>query len=126
MNERKPFNVLCKVSSVNGLNNVSTFHYAKDRTVRHNKIANVIGEGNCIAYFIVDKAHPNGNEVHCVYDNGIVVIYNENSKRLITELIARPNQIYRYWSGLGIAFPSQYNHIIRKARKHQMLGYNEW
>ena len=112
MNKRSYFKVLCEVQSVNGLNNVSTFHYAEDRTDRHNKIATIIGEGKCIAYFIVDKAHPNGNEIHCVYDNGIVVIYNERTKKLITELIARPAQIYRYWNGLNILFPKEYNNII--------------
>lgn len=126
MNKRNYFNVLCEVKSVNGLNNVSTFHYAEDRTDRHNKIATIIGEGKCIAYFIVDKAHPNGNEIHCVYDNGIVVIYNERTKKLITELIARPAQIYRYWNGLNISFPKVYNNIIYKARVHQQKGYNNW
>lgn len=126
MNGKKYFKVLCEMQSVDGLDNVSTFHYAKERSDRHNKIATIIGEGKCIAYFIVDKAHENGNEIHCVYDNGIVVIYNERTKKLITELIARPSQIYRYWNGLEIVFPSKYNNIIYKAREHQRLGYNNW
>ena len=126
MQTKSYFKVLCEMQSVSGLDNVSTFHFNEHKGDRHNQIVEVIGEGKCIAYFIVDKAHKNGNEIHCVYDNGIVVIYNERTKRLITELIARPAQIYRYWNGLNIAFPSAYNNIIYKAREHQRLGYNEW
>ena len=45
---------------------------------------------------IVNKGHKNGNEVHLVYNNGIVKIYNANSRKFITVLIARVPQIERY------------------------------
>ena len=45
---------------------------------------------------VVNKGHENGNEVHIVYNNGVVKIYNANSRRFITVLIARVPQIERY------------------------------
>ena len=45
---------------------------------------------------LVDKGHKNGNEVHLVYNNGIVKIYNANTRRFVTVLIARVPQIERY------------------------------
>ena len=45
---------------------------------------------------VVNKGHKNGNEIHLVYNNGIVKIYNANTRRFITVLIARVPQIERY------------------------------
>ena len=45
---------------------------------------------------VVNKGHANGNEIHIVYNNGIVKIYNANTRRFITVLIARVPQIERY------------------------------
>ena len=45
---------------------------------------------------IVNKGHANGNEIHLVYNNGVVKIYNANSRKFITVLIARVPQIERY------------------------------
>ena len=44
---------------------------------------------------VVDKGHKNGQEIHIVYNNGIVKIYNANTRRFITVLIARVPQIER-------------------------------
>ena len=45
---------------------------------------------------IVNKGHENGHEVHIIYNNGIVKIYNERTHKFITVLIARVPQIERY------------------------------
>ena len=45
---------------------------------------------------IVNKGHKNGNEIHIVYNNGVVKIYNERTRKFITVLIARVPQIERY------------------------------
>ena len=45
---------------------------------------------------VVNKGHKNGDEIHLVYNNGIVKIYNANSRKFITVLIARVPQIERY------------------------------
>ena len=45
---------------------------------------------------VVDKGHKNGNEIHIIYNNGIVKVYNERTRKFITVLIARVPQIERY------------------------------
>lgn len=44
---------------------------------------------------IIDKFHDNGAEIHALYDDGSIRIYNLNTKKLITVLIARPEQAQR-------------------------------
>ena len=38
---------------------------------------------------VVNKGHKSGNEIHLVYNNGIVKVYNERTRKFITVLIAR-------------------------------------
>ena len=45
---------------------------------------------------LVNRGHQNGREVHVVYNNGIVKVYNANTHKYITILIAREAQIERY------------------------------
>ena len=71
--------------------------------------------------FIVDKGHPHGAERHCITNNGIIVIYNLNSGKLVTKLIARVGQLKRYYYKSGRKPPS---YLIDIARRHKKLGYN--
>ena len=45
---------------------------------------------------VVNKGHKNGNEIHIIYNNGIIKVYNERTCKFITVLIARVPQIERY------------------------------
>lgn len=90
-------------------------HYNRDRVMRE-RLIKEIGIGKEIATFRVDRGHVNGAELHTITTNGIIVIRNERTNKMITKLIARPNQIKRY----GITDKK----IIEIARKHQTLGYN--
>lgn len=45
---------------------------------------------------VVNKGHADGNEIHVIYNNGVIKIYNANTCRFITVLIARIPQIERY------------------------------
>ena len=45
---------------------------------------------------VVNKGHANGNEIHIIYNNGIVKVYNEHTRKFITVLIARVPQVERY------------------------------
>jgi len=90
-------------------------HYTDDRKVREELIKK-IGLGNEIGTFRVDKGHPKGAELHTVTDTGIIIIRNERTHKMVTKLIARPNQIKRY----GI----NRKDVIEIAREHQALGYN--
>lgn len=124
---RKPFRVLSH-ADIHRFDETSesTMHRSYAGWQRHQNIVYEIGSGKCVDAFIVDKEHPNGNEVHYILDNGVIVITNERTGKIVTELIARPRQIYRYWDGLGEDFPKEYRGIISKAREHQSNGYNEW
>ena len=90
-------------------------HYNRDRVARE-KLIKKIGLGKEIATFTVDKGHPMGAELHTITSTGIIIIRNQKTNKMVTKLIARPNQIKRY----GI----EDKKVIEIARKHQSLGYN--
>lgn len=97
----------------------NTFHFSRDRQDREALIKQ-IGEGKVIKAVVIDKGHPNGPEVHKVTDNAIVLIYNQRTGKLITKLIARPNQIRRYYKEEKA--PKE---VLDKAYNHMRKGYNE-
>lgn len=67
---------------------------------------------------IVNKGHENGNEAHIIYNNGIVKVYNANSHKFITVLIAREPQIKRYQIKITKT-------MHKKIKSHIEQGYNE-
>ena len=66
---------------------------------------------------LVDKGHKNGNEIHLVYNNGVVKIYNQNTRKFITVLIAREPQIVRYKIKVTKT-------MGKKIKSHIAKGYN--
>ena len=66
---------------------------------------------------VVDKGHENGNEIHLVYNNGVVKIYNQNTRKFITVLIARVPQIERYKIKITKT-------MRNKIKSHVKQGYN--
>lgn len=127
MQTRLSFFVLGTLTNNVDFNNlVMTAHWSQERVERHNKIMSLIGDGKLVASFEVDTKHPNGTEIHNVFDNGIVLIQNKQTQRLVTELIARPQQIKRYWEYLGKPMPIEVWVITSKAREHQLKGWNNW
>ena len=66
---------------------------------------------------VVNKGHKNGNEIHLVYNNGVVKIYNERTGRFITVLIARVPQIERYKIKVTRT-------MRNKIKSHIKQGYN--
>ena len=67
---------------------------------------------------LVDKGHKNGKEVHLVYNNGIVKVYNERTRKFITVLIARVPQIERYKVKITKT-------MRNKIKSHIAKGYNQ-
>lgn len=99
----------------------NSIHYSEERQSREWLIQNVIGIGNVIDKFVWDKGHPNGAEIHCITDTGIIIIYNKRTGKMVTQLIARPQQIRRYYEKEGRQAPS---YLIQLAIEHQKEGYN--
>ena len=66
---------------------------------------------------VVNKGHRNGHEIHLVYNNGIVKIYNANTRKFITILIARVPQIERYKVKITKTMQN-------KIKSHIAKGYN--
>ena len=66
---------------------------------------------------IVNKGHENGHEIHIVYNNGIVKVYNERTHKFITVLIARVPQVERYKVKITKT-------MRNKIKSHIAKGYN--
>ena len=66
---------------------------------------------------LVNKGHENGMEVHVIYNNGVIKVYNANTHKYITILIAREAQIERYNIKLTKT-------MRNKIRRHIAEGYN--
>ena len=66
---------------------------------------------------VVNKGHKNGEEVHLVYNNGVVKVYNERTRKFITVLIARVPQIERYKIKITKT-------MRNKIKSHIAKGYN--
>ena len=73
---------------------------------------------NVLKIAVVNKGHKNGNEIHVIYNNGVVKIYNERTGRFITVLIARPPQIERYKVKVTKT-------MRNKIKSHIKQGYNQ-
>ena len=71
-----------------------------------------------ISIAIVNKGHKDGNEVHVIYNNGIVKVYNANSHKFITVLIASEPQIKRYQIRITKT-------MHKKIKSHIEQGYND-
>lgn len=98
-------------------------HYKRQRRKREkfiNRYCN--GDGEIIDEFIVDKGHKNGLERHCITNTGIIIIYNAESGKLVSKLIARPNQVKRYYKNSGREPPSW---LLDLCKWHEDLNYNK-
>ena len=98
-----------------------TKHFKEDRQYRHNFIVENIGEGEVVDKFEVDNHHPNGVEIHEVTDTAIIIVKNKRTGKKVTELIASPNQIKRYYIKEGKQVPKG---ILAKAIEHTRKCYN--
>ena len=67
---------------------------------------------------VVDKGHTNGNEIHIVYNNGVVKSYNQNTRKFITVLIARVPQIERYKIKVTKTMKKKINLHIKNGYNH--------
>lgn len=86
------------------------------------QIANMLlftESASLIGCYVIDTGHGNGLEVHAVYNNGVIKIYNLRTSKFITVLIARVGQMKRY-PNIEIT-----KTMKRKIKAHVKNGYNE-
>lgn len=121
--ERKFFRVVseCRTSIVIS---DTTFHFSYERKVRRELILAKLGRGIEVASFVVDKGHINGFERHIIYSNGVILVVNENTKKVVTIMVARIGNVVRYWKGLGQRIPRDLEYLISVARTNEIRGYN--
>ena len=67
---------------------------------------------------VVNKGHANGNEIHIIYNNGIIKVYNKRTGKFITVLIARVPQVERYNIKVSKT-------MRNKIKSHIAKGYNQ-
>lgn len=67
---------------------------------------------------VVNKGHENGNEIHIIFNNGIIKVYNARTHKFITVLIARVPQVERY----NIKVTQT---MKNKIKSHVKNGYNQ-
>lgn len=108
---------------------METKHYEFYRGARAKFIEEIGGAGLTIDIIHnVDKGHWDGLERHEITDNGIIRIYNETTGKHITDLIARPEQILRYYTQPDAygehKYPSGIQKVLRLAQEHTELGFN--
>lgn len=97
-------------------------HYSKHRYKRQKLIDKYInGDGKIIDNFVVDKGHKNGLEIHSITENGLIIIRNKETNKLVTKLIAKPQQIQRYYNDSNKQPPKW---LLELAEWHRSLGYN--
>ena len=100
-----------------------TLHQSEERSSRKSLVERLFeSEGmELLDSFIVEKGHVNGREVHNIYRNGIIRIYNEKTGKHITDLIGRPAQIDRYYVAIDEYPPTM---TMLYAEEHENKGYN--
>ena len=67
---------------------------------------------------VVNKGHANGEEIHVIFNNGVVKIYNERTHKFITVLIARVPQIERYNVKVTKSMRKKINTHIKQGYNH--------
>lgn len=67
---------------------------------------------------VVNKGHKNGQEIHVIFNNGIVKVYNARTHKFITVLIAREPQIERYNIKVTKTMKNKIKSHVRKGYNH--------
>lgn len=97
-------------------------HYFDKRFNREKLIKKFCnGDGFYIEGFVIDRGHKHGAEVHSITDTGLIIVHNYYTGKLVTKLIARPEQIKRYYKKSGKQAPKW---LLDIAEWHKDLCYN--
>ena len=109
------------VKMINDFKSLNETNHITKRSKRL-QIANMLlftESATLIGCYVIDTGHDNGLEVHAVYNNGIIKIYNLHTSKFVTVLIARVGQMKRY-PDIEIT-----KTMKRKIKDHIQNGYNK-
>ena len=123
-NKAKYFEIIKEIKDEN---EISNYTKGNEKTIHslsrdYREVYNNAGVFKC---FEVNKNHPNGNEIHTIGYDAIISIYNKGSRKYITALVARPQQIKRYFNTkLSEEYSKEISEICKIALKNQIKGRN--
>lgn len=95
-------------------------HYQNERSERERFIQENIGLGDEIYSF--EYNYNGATQIHKLTDTGIINVYGRDGERLITRLVARPQQIKRLFEARGERAPRD---LVRLADEHARKNFNE-
>lgn len=97
-----------------------TNHLTRDRAKRIQKCNYLITteKAKINSAFLVDKAHEMGKEVHVLYSNGIVKVYNRNTGKFITVIPCQEYQVKRYFDMTNTKISKS---MLKTVRKHDKI-----
>ena len=117
------FNVISRFNEP--VSNVITSKHILDRFNRTNTYKYLLST-KFLDTFIVDTAHRNGLEIHCINEYGLIYIYNLQSKKLITIISPRPRQVKRYYVALDLKISKRIRELINATfNRNREFGFNE-
>jgi len=100
----------------------TSFHYEQYRKEREKFIkAHEYDKGKTIACFRVVKGEGIPPQIHVVTSTGLIIVKDMRG-RVITKMIARPEQIKRLYRDVGLEPPEE---VMMLAYLHNVNGYNK-
>ena len=99
----------------------TTIHYGKFRKDREDFIQKKeYDKGTTVASFRVVRGDGRPPQIHNVTSTGLIIV-KDMKGRVITKMIARPEQIKRLYREIGMEAPEE---ILMLAYIHNVNGYN--
>lgn len=97
-----------------------THHYRESRQLRVKELELLLGKGNRIQAFLVNKG--NGDlQIHELLDNGLLNIYSYHNHRKITLFAPKPERIINLYNSIGELAPES---IIKTSEQNVKKGYH--
>lgn len=122
----KTFKVVATLRVSATITHKTTKHFDNDRKVRQQVINHIIGVGKPFASFLVDANHKNGMEIHTLLDNGTIEVRNYDSGKIVTQIVAYPLRLEKYFNLLGLRFPEEYQYVLEKSLRNIQMKLNRF
>lgn len=98
--------------------------HARNMSIERKTKIKEIGIGKTLDRFMWDKGHKNGTEIHTITTTGLIIVQNKRTNNLVTVLIARPQQIRRYYEYYNKPVSPAVKAVLTVAREHTDRGFN--